>query len=159
MCIFENKKGETNGKTLGVGNMRRIIASVISIVMPGGGQIYNRQFIKGFVFFFLEHIINYLAFINKAIYLDFNGYRIEALNQVNYQFALFYPGIYVLGVYDAYRNAKIEDVNSNAAIFFIIGGLLGTFSIVYSNHLPFPLLLGGLSMCVPILIGVVLYRQ
>lgn len=151
MGILEKNKRGTK--------LRRIIASVLSIVMPGGGQIYNRQILKGFTFFFWEHTLNFLGLINKAIYLDFNGHHSEALKVINYQFAMFYPAIYVLGVYDAFRDADIEAPNKHAAIFFVLGGLLGTFSIVYSNHLPFPLLLGGLSMIVPILIGSVLYRK
>lgn len=129
------------------------------MVMPGGGQIYNKQILKGFVFFFWEHTLNYLAFINKAIYLDFNGHHSQALSVIDHQFALYYPGIYVLGVYDAFQDAGNEAPNKKAAIFFILGGLFGTGSIIFSNYLSIPLLFGGLSMIVPMLVGIIWFRK
>ncbi|WP_148931619.1 hypothetical protein [Paenibacillus methanolicus] len=129
------------------------------MVMPGGGQIYNRQIIKGFAFFFWEHTLNYLGCINKAIYLDLNGHHSEALSMLDYQFALFYPAVYVLGVFDAFHDAKVENPNSNAGSFFILGGILGTLSLVFLKYFPYPLLVGGLCMIVPIMIGVILFRR
>jgi hypothetical protein len=60
--------------------------------MPGFGQIYNRQFIKGVIFVVIEHFDNMVGKINKAIYLDLNGFHQQALEAVVYDGMLFYPG-------------------------------------------------------------------
>ncbi|WP_309123133.1 hypothetical protein [Paenibacillus sp.] len=140
--------------------MRRIYAAVFAIIMPGLGQIYNGQILKGFAYLIIEHVVNTLARINQSIYLDFNGLHAEALQNVNYQFALFYPGIYIIGILDAYRNA-VKDVPPAPAVdpYFIAAGFLGTVSVIYPRFLPFPLLLGGGAIIVPILIGVWIHRK
>jgi hypothetical protein len=143
----------------GIGELRSIIASLLAIVMPGAGQIYNGQILKGFMFLLLEHAVNSLAHLNQGVYMDFNGLHNEALQVINYQFALFYPGVYSIGIYDAFQSSKQHHPHYNAAIFFIIAGMLGTFSIIYAKHLPYPLLFGGTSILAPILLGVILHRK
>jgi hypothetical protein len=62
----------------------RNIAVLFSLLMPGFGQIFNRQFIKGVIFIILEHFDNMVGNINNAIQLDFNGFHQQALEVVNY---------------------------------------------------------------------------
>lgn len=137
----------------------RIIAATFSILMPGIGQMYNKDFIKGVIFILIEHCENFLANINKAIYLDFNGYHQQALEVVNYSYLLFYPGFYVYTVWDAWYHAKSGANKTTTAIPYLIGGFIGEFGVIYANRIPFPTLTVGLSMIIPMLIGMVIFRK
>jgi len=68
-----------------------ILATVLSIVYPGIGQIYNRQKIKGFIFVLIQFI---LAVLN-----------ILALGKMN----LLYNSIWVIGIIDAFVFAIINE--------------------------------------------------
>jgi hypothetical protein len=131
---------------------------LLSIVMPGAGQIFNRHFIKAIIFLAIEHIVNTLANINRAIYLDFNGFHQEALKALDYQFALFYPGIFLVSIWDAFYHAK-PDCNRNAVVFFIVSGAAGTICILFASYLQFPTFTIGMSLIVPIVVGAVIYRN
>jgi TM2 domain-containing membrane protein YozV len=41
-----------------LGDYMRNIAAFFSMLMPGFGQIYNRQFVKGVIFLIVEHFDN-----------------------------------------------------------------------------------------------------
>lgn len=69
----------------------RILAALLSIVMPRLGQIFNRQIIKGFVYLLAEHVVNTITHINRAIYLGFNGHQQASIDVLNHQLALFIP--------------------------------------------------------------------
>jgi hypothetical protein len=79
----------------------RNIAGLFSLLMPGFGQIYNGQLVKGVLFLLFEHFDNMFGKINQAIHLDFNGLHQKALDIVDYDAMLFYPGFYVYSVWDA----------------------------------------------------------
>ncbi|MGG4166341.1 hypothetical protein ABEW00_02485 [Rossellomorea vietnamensis] len=130
----------------------RFFAACLSFTMPGLGQIYNRDLLKGIVLLLLEHIVNRLSHINSAIMLSFNGEHLQALNQVNYEFALFYPGFYTLCVFDSVLNAQ-EDPNKDCSLWFIFSGLAGCLGIIYGRFIPMPLFLVGLAMICLMVIG------
>jgi len=77
-----------------------------SIALPGFGQILNRKLIKGFIFIFLEFLINVQANFNQVIVLSFNGDILSAIEQTNYQWLMFYPCLYFFAMWDAYKDAK-----------------------------------------------------
>ena len=137
----------------------RVIAALFSMLMPGFGQIYNQQYIKGIFFVILEHYDNVSANINKAIQLDFNGFRQQALETVIYDGLLFYPGFYIYAVWDAWFYAKEGANKTKTAIAFIIGGFLGEFSSIYSSKIPIPSLTTGLLMIIPMIIGMIVFRK
>ncbi len=137
----------------------RVIAALFSMLMPGFGQIYNQQYIKGIFFVILEHYDNVSANINKAIQLDFNGFRQQALETVIYDGLLFYPGFYIYAVWDAWFYAKEGANKTKTAIPFIIGGFLGEFSSIYSSKIPIPSLTTGLLMIIPMIIGMIVFRK
>lgn len=56
----------------------RNIAALFSMLMPGFGQIYNGQFMKGVFLLIVEHFDNVLGKINQAIHLDLNGLHQQA---------------------------------------------------------------------------------
>ncbi|MRG87594.1 hypothetical protein [Salinibacillus xinjiangensis] len=132
----------------------RIRTALLSIVMPGLGQLFNRQYIKSITFLIIEHSINRLSHLNQALYLDMNGLHKEALSVVNYEFAMFYPGFYVLVVLDAVMNTK-ETKDTKFIYWFILSGLLGTVGIIYSRFIPIPVFTVGFSMAVLMLIGTI----
>lgn len=136
----------------------RVLAVLLAMVMPGLGQVLNKQYIKALVIFLAEHVINTLANVNAALYLDLNGQHHQALEIVNFQYALFYPGVLVIGTWDAYANAK-SDVNKNAAYYFLVAGFMGTIAIIFSTHIPFPTVSAGALMIVIILFGAFIYRM
>ncbi|SET18261.1 hypothetical protein SAMN05216389_106204 [Oceanobacillus limi] len=137
----------------------RNIAALFSLLMPGFGQIYNNQFVKGIIFVFIEHFDNILGKINQAIHLDFNGEHQAALDITVYDFMLFYPGFYVYAVWDAWYYAKKGANKATTAIPFIIAGFLGEMGAIFAPKLPFPTLTVGLLMIIPMVIGIVLYRN
>ncbi|WP_462411584.1 hypothetical protein [Neobacillus sp. Marseille-QA0830] len=137
----------------------RIIAALFSLLMPGVGQFYNRQFIKGVIFLIIEHFDNIFGKINKAIQLDLNGLHQQALETVVYDGMLFYPGFYVFTVWDAWYYAKKEVNKTTSAIPFIIGGFLGEFGAIFASRLPIPTLTVGSLMIIPMIIGMFIFRK
>jgi hypothetical protein len=127
--------------------------------MPGFGQFYNRHFFKGVLFLAIEHIVNSLSGINKAIYLDFNGFHERALQTINYQFALFYPGVLATMAWESFASAKDNHPGNKPAILFLLTGTLGTFAAIYANYLPFPLLSGGLVIYAPMILAAIIFRN
>ena len=139
--------------------LMRVISALFSMLMPGFGQIYNRQFIKGIFFVILEHYVNASANINKAIQLDFNGFHQQALEAVIYDGLLFYPGFYVYAVWDSWFYAKVGANKTKTAIPFIISGFLGEFGSIYATKIPIPSLTTGLLMIIPMIIGMIVFRK
>ncbi|WP_394233862.1 hypothetical protein [Niallia oryzisoli] len=137
----------------------RNISSLFSMLMPGFGQIYNGQFLKGIIFVVIEHWDNTVGNINKAIQLDFNGFHSQALEVVVYDGMLFYPGFYVYAVWDAWFFAKKGADKTKTAIPFITAGYLGEMGAIYSSKLPIPTLTVGLLMIIPMLFGMFIYRN
>ncbi|WP_160725208.1 hypothetical protein [Bacillus sp. USDA818B3_A] len=137
----------------------RNIAALFSILMPGFGQLYNRQFIKGVIFVAIEHFDNISGKINKAIQLDLNGFHQQALDTVVYDGMLFYPGFYVYAIWDAWYYAKKGANKTLSSIPFLIGGFLGEFGALFASKLPFPALTVGLLMIVPSVIGMIIFRR
>lgn len=137
----------------------RNIAALFSLLMPGFGQVYNSQFIKGMVFLAIEHFDNMVGNINTAIQLDFNGAHLQALEAVNYDGMLFYPGFYVYVVWDAWYFAKEGGNKTASAIPFVIGGFLGTLGAIFAERLPVPTLTVSMLMIIPMVVGMVIFRK
>jgi hypothetical protein len=137
----------------------RVIAALFSILMPGLGQVYNRQFARGIIFLLIEHYDNAFSHINAAIHFDFNGFHQEALNVTDFGYLLFYPGFYAYVVWDAWFFAKQGADKTKTAIPFVIGGFLGEFASIYATHLTVPTLTTGLVMIFPMVVGMVVFRK
>lgn len=75
-----------------------------SIALPGFGQLLNGKYLKGFVFIFLEVLINVQARFNKLILYSFNGEIEKAMELVEYQWLMFYPCLYFFAMWDAYKD-------------------------------------------------------
>ncbi|MBU9710227.1 hypothetical protein [Evansella tamaricis] len=136
----------------------KLLTTFLSVMMPGVGQLHNRQFIKGIIILVLEHVVNKLGNINMAILLCLNGRTEEALDIVSYDFALFYPGFYVFTVYDAILHAR-KETNINGGYFYGLAGFAGCFGVIYSEYIPNPLFTVGMTMIICMFIGTYLFTK
>lgn len=112
-----------------------------STLLPGFGQLYNRDYILGFTVLVLEVVINVIGNINRSIYFAFNGDFAMSHQVLNYQWALFYPSIYAYSIWQAFnyaeRNNRMitepealkkepSDKHTGFYIGFAVGMTLGT---------------------------------
>jgi hypothetical protein len=141
------------------GNQLRNIAALFSILMPGLGQVYNRQFVRGIVFLIIEHYDNAFGHLNAAIHLDFNGFHQKAVEAIDFQNLMFYPGFYSYCVWDAWYFAKPGADKVKTAIPFIFGGFIGEFAAIYASRIPFPALTAGLAIIIPMLVALIMFRK
>jgi hypothetical protein len=105
-----------------------------SIAIPGFGQFLNEKYFKGAVIILLEFLINNKANINTIIVSSFLGQTELAVEQANYQWLMFYPCVYLFGIWDAYRDG-VEEVPPLLYIPFVISGYLETVGVIYSKVL------------------------
>lgn len=103
----------------GKGSSHRRIAALCGLI-PGFGQFYNRQYIKGFVFLsllicfygvshdFLRHGFWGITTLGEKLPED-NSIFLLAEGIISLIVAFFGLSIYVFGIYDAYKNGKLRD--------------------------------------------------
>ncbi|WP_042355854.1 hypothetical protein [Bacillus rubiinfantis] len=75
-----------------------------SIALPGFGQLLNRKWLKGIIFIGLEFLVNVQAHFNEAIISSFHGDIQLAIQQINYQWLMFYPCLYFFAMWDAFKD-------------------------------------------------------
>lgn len=102
-----------------------------SIALPGFGQILNRKYIKGLLLVGLEFLVNILGNFNQIIILSFQGKTIEAINQTNYLWLMFYPCLYFFAIWDAYKDAG-GGVDPFAFLPFTFSAYFVTVGVIYS---------------------------
>ncbi|MDF2884513.1 MAG: hypothetical protein K0R54_5080 [Clostridiaceae bacterium] len=136
---------------------KRIENILWSIAFPGFGQFLNNHLFKGTFFILLEFIINYKAKTNMSILYSFYGNTELAIKEINYQWLMFYPCIYLFAMWDAYKNAE-PDTPVFAYIPFVSATYLGTIGVIYSPTVKvFGFLLGPVFLpIISIGIGVIL---
>ncbi|MEH7094853.1 hypothetical protein [Neobacillus vireti] len=147
-----------------------LAAMLWSVVLPGFGQLYNRDYYIGTILLVLEFLINLKSHLNIVLLDTLTGDLLRAHDSVNYNWGLFYPSIYGFSLWQA-LNMAISNNNrlegnvvekrtylSGFFIGFVIGmdfglfwhdtGIIQRFPFldypVY-NGLVFGLLLGFLS--------------
>jgi hypothetical protein len=103
-----------------------------SIAFPGFGQFLNGKYIKGILFVILEIIVNNGSNFNKIIMLSFHGEISQAIEQTNYQWLMFYPCIYFMAMWDAYKDAGGE--KEKYSFFpFVFSAYSVTTGCIYSD--------------------------
>ncbi len=108
-----------------------IQSALWSVALPGFGQLLNKKYFKGLLLIALEFIINIKASLNSVIILSFYGDINRAIQQTDYQWLMFYPCIYLFGIWDAYRDA----IDQEAPFFFapfVLAAYIGTIAVIYS---------------------------
>lgn len=113
-----------------------------SIALPGFGQFLNGKYYKGTVFLVLEFLINIQGNFNQIILLSFHGEIVDAINNADYRWLMFYPCLYFFSMWDAVKDAgggkdPISFLPYVFTAFFVTVGL--TFS---SKFVIFGVLLG-----------------
>lgn len=81
-------------------------AALWSLVLPGFGQLYNNQYLLGFILIFAEVSINSLASLNLSLLYTFHWDLELAHDVVNYQWGLFYPSVWGFSMWQGFNKAK-----------------------------------------------------
>lgn len=130
-----------------------------SIALPGFGQILNHKYVKGFILVGLELLINIMGNFNQIIMLSFNGKILEAINQTNYLWLMFYPCLYFFAIWDAYRDAGGGN-KPFAYLPFVFSAYFGTVGLIFSpvfsvfGHLIGPLWLPMIFLLIGLGVGI-----
>lgn len=107
-----------------------------SIAFPGFGQIINKNYIRGAFFIGLEFLINVNANLNMNILYSFQGKSVQAISVTNYEWAMFYPCVYMFAIYESYLGA-IEKAGKLPGDYlslpFVCGAYFSTVAVIVSN--------------------------
>lgn len=76
-----------------------------SVALPGLGHFYVGSYVKGLILVAWEIVVNHQAQLNLAIYHTLLGRPDLARQVLVMKWAVLYPAIYMLSVWDAYRLA------------------------------------------------------
>lgn len=74
-----------------------------SAAFPGFGHLFLGYFVKGFLLFLWEVVINTQAEINRAMVYTFTGRFGEAQDALNPRWLLLYIPVYLFAIWDSYR--------------------------------------------------------
>ncbi|URZ08470.1 hypothetical protein [Clostridium felsineum] len=74
-----------------------------SVAFPGMGHLLLSKYLRGFLLFIWEVIVNYKAHVNLLILYSFLGEFEKAKQVVNIQWLSFYIPAYLFAIWDSYR--------------------------------------------------------
>ncbi|MFP3392421.1 hypothetical protein [Brevibacillus sp. SIMBA_040] len=103
-----------------------------SIALPGFGQLLNGKFVKGLILLTLEFIINLKSHLNQIIIASFQGDIPIAIRLTDFQWLMFYPCVYMFGIYDAYRDTFSDDIPPYSVFPFAFAAFFATIGVIYS---------------------------
>ncbi|MGF7057985.1 hypothetical protein [Brassicibacter mesophilus] len=115
-----------------IDNTSKLEVALWSIAIPGFGQLLNKKYVKGLLLIGLEFLINMNSNLNTAIVSSFYGNTSAAIDQIDYQWLMFYPCVYMFAIWDAYK----DSVTSTAPLSFIpfaLAAYFGTIGVIYSK--------------------------
>lgn len=132
-----------------------------SIALPGFGQLLNKQYIKGFIFIFLEFLVNTQANFNEAIRLSFLGRTEEAFQVIHYGWLMFYPCLYFFAMYDAYKEAggaksPYAFLPFAFAAYFVTVGLMVSEKAIFFGITFGPIWFPMISVIPGLLVGIII---
>lgn len=84
-------------------------AAVWSMVLPGFGQFYNKDYIIGFVLIGFEFLINLKSNVNLSLVNSFTGDFSQAHSIIDYRWGMFYPSLYAFSIWQAFNAAKAHN--------------------------------------------------
>ncbi len=120
---------------------KRLEQLLWNIALPGVAQLLNRKYIKGILFIGLEFLVNVQSNFNKVLLLSFQGQINQAIAEVDYQWLMFYPCLYMFAIWDGYRDAEGVKV-SYSFLPFVFAAYLLTVGVIYSPNKILGILLG-----------------
>lgn len=103
-----------------------------SIALPGFGQFLNGKYIKGFILLALEFIINLNSHLNQIIMVSFQGDIQNAIRLTDFQWLMFYPCVYMFGIYDAYRDTFSDNFPPYSVFPFAFAAFFATIGVMYA---------------------------
>jgi hypothetical protein len=133
----------------------RTEAFLWSIAFPGFGQLLNGKWVKGLLLIGLEFLVNVRSHLNELIISSFHADTEKAIADTNYEWLMFYPCIYMFGIWDAYKDAG-GGTSPFAVIPFAFAAYFGTIGIIFSRNLLGAMWLGIAAMCVGIALGLLI---
>ena len=104
-----------------------------SIALPGFGQFLNGKYVKGIGIVGLEILINVQANFNNVIISSFQGDIEKAIGQTDYQWLMFYPCLYFLAMWDAYKDAG-GGKGGYSFLPFVFTAYFVTVGCIYSSR-------------------------
>ncbi len=105
-----------------------------SIALPGFGQLLNGKWFKGLIFVVLEFLINVQANFNEAIISSFHGNIDLAIQQIDFQWLMFYPCLYFFAMWDAVKDAG-GGKRRYSFLPFVFAAYFVTVGLVFSTKL------------------------
>lgn len=112
------------------------------IALPGFGQFLNGKYYKGTVFLILEFLINVQANFNQVILLSFNGEIVDAINNTDYRWLMFYPCLYFFSIWDSVKDAG-GGKDPYSFLPYVFPAFFVTVGLIFSSNLTiFGILLG-----------------
>ncbi|MBP1990021.1 hypothetical protein [Paenibacillus eucommiae] len=115
-----------------MGRHKRVEVILWSIALPGFGQILNGHVVKGLLLIVLEFMVNLKSNLNLVIIASFKGEIQNAINLTDYHWLMFYPCIYMFGIWDAYREVSSE-LNPYSYLPFVTSAFVATVGLIYSS--------------------------
>jgi hypothetical protein len=120
-------------------------AAVWSMVLPGFGQFYNKDYIIGFVLIGFEFLINLYSNLNLALVSSFTGDFAKAHSVIDYRWGMFYPSLYAFSIWQAFNSAKANNAKALDRIIkrrsyytgFFIGLVLGMDFGLFWHDFPY----------------------
>ncbi|NHN30535.1 hypothetical protein [Paenibacillus agricola] len=115
-----------------MGNNKRIEVLLWSIALPGFGQLLNGRVFKGLILISLEFLVNVQSNLNQVIISSFHGEIQQAVIETDYQWLMFYPCVYMFGMWDAYKEAG-SGLLPYSYLPFVLAAFLATVGLIYSD--------------------------
>jgi hypothetical protein len=109
--------------------LSKLEAILWNIALPGFSQLLSGNYIKGIVLVSLEFMTNVNSHFNLAIMHSFMWEIEEAFKVINFQWLMFYPCLYMFGLWDAYRNAMPDD-EKLSFLPFVFGAYFVTIGLI-----------------------------
>lgn len=119
-----------------------------SIAFPGFGQLLNQKYVKGILLIFLEFIVNIQSNFNEAIISSFHGNIKTSIEQIDFQWLMFYPCLYFFSMWDAVNDANGDGKNSPLLFLpFVFAAYFVTIGLIYSTEIKiFGILIGPIFL-------------
>lgn len=106
-----------------------------SIAFPGFGQLLNRKYVKGILLLSLEILVNTKSNFNAAIISSFHGNIDKSIDQINFNWLMFYPCLYFFAMWDAVRDASGDENPSYSFLPFVFSAFFVTVGLIYSTEI------------------------
>ncbi|RVT67380.1 hypothetical protein EM808_02575 [Niallia taxi] len=120
-----------------------------SIAFPGFGQLLNHKYLKALLFIMMEMVINRQSNFNLAIISSFHGNIDKSIDNIHFQWIMFYPCLYFFAMWDAVKDTYDDEDSSPPYAFlpYASCAICVTVGLIYCQKWTiFGILLGPIFM-------------